>query len=138
MHFGRCVPLSGLVESLLKRASLVTISIERDIAVSVLKFVRMAVAMSDMDADDHAAAILGSWRLSAVMKLFDTKVDVRGIIADKGEQSLVASAGEVEHGLLAIDFHFPRVFKSFVEGAAKCVGGRGGGDDKMACVMGTG
>jgi hypothetical protein len=116
-------------------ASFVAISIERDVRVFVLEFVRATIAMSYMDTDDHSISGFRGCEVSAVLQLLDALFDICGVCVGKGEEGFVSCAGEVEHGFLAVDFHFPGVFVDFVEGAAEGMGRCCSGNDEVAGMV---
>lgn len=118
--------------------SFVAISIEWDVGVLVLEFVRATIAMSYMNTDDHSVGSFRGLEMSAILKLSDALLNVSGVCVGEGEEGFVPCTGEVKHGLLAVDFHFASVFIGFVEGAAEGVGGCCGGDDKVTGVVGAG
>lgn len=67
----------------------------------------------------------------------DALFDIGGVGVGELEQGFVASASEIEHGLLAVDFHLAGIFEGFIEGATKSMGRCSSGDDEVACVVGT-
>lgn len=104
------------VEELLR---LVTVSVERYVAVSILEFVGMSVTVSNVDADYDAIFIFW-WRTKCFLVKFERSsvyVPLVGIV--EAEESLEAGASELEHRFLTIDFHFSGIFECFVEGSSE-------------------
>lgn len=97
---------------------------KRNVGVLILEFPGMAVAMTNVEADDYAA--LG---VDLTIELRFSGGEVSGILGGKMKQSVVACSEEGEYGLLAELVWFVRVLMSLVEGIAECPRGGGSGDD---------
>ena len=116
VHLGAHVLICAVgVRGLQELAGPVAVAVEWYVRVAVLEFVRVAVSAAHVEANNHTVAVPRGRERSGRQGV-DASGDI--VIIDSGQlkQCLVARAGELEHGLEAVDLHLVGILKILVEG----------------------